>query len=76
MKKLTIDELGIMIGDGFKETDRKIEELRTELKTEMNTRFDGVESTMEHRFDEVSSRLTGVEKRLWIVESRSHFNSD
>lgn len=69
--KLTIDKLGIMIGDGFKDADRKIEELRSEMDSRFNKvdeHFNKVETTMEHRFDEVDSRLTSVEKRLWKIE--------
>lgn len=61
----TIDNLAIAVGKGFQEVDTKIGELRTE----MDTRFDRVEATMDHGFMEMKNRL-------WQVESSRFFNNN
>jgi len=62
MKKITlkvisdsIDKLAISTGKGFAEVDRRI---------------DGLEVTMNHRFDEIGGRLTSVERRITILEEK------
>ena len=57
-KKITTDDLAIMIGKGFSGVDKKFEK--------MDERFDKV----ENRLEKVENRLEKVENRLEKVEKK------
>jgi len=64
-KKITTDDLAIMIGKGFSGVDKKFEK--------MDERFDKVENRLEkveNRLEKVENRLEKVENRLEKVEKK------
>jgi tetrahydromethanopterin S-methyltransferase subunit G len=63
-KPITIDALAVMINNGFKEADKRIDSLETKLNTKidnledrMNTRMDSLEVRLNTRMDNLEDRL-------------------
>lgn len=79
---VTVEKLAGAMQDGFESINKKIDSgfARAEdkfsgvgqqfefLAERIDKRIDGLESTMNHRFDEVGSRLTSVEGRTRALE--------
>lgn len=71
-KKMTIDELAIIVSNGFtnfaEEFNNKIDKLKeeivTELKEEMDTRF----AKVDERFEQIDKRFTQMDKSFDRLE--------
>lgn len=68
-KKMTIEDLAVMVGKGFSEVHDKIDSgfARVDKKfDEIDERFDGIDK----RFDGVDKRLNGIDNRLDGIDNR------
>lgn len=59
-KEMTVDELAGIIKNSFDAVDKRFDKV--------DSRIDGLENTVGHKLDDLSIRLTSVEKRLWKFE--------
>jgi hypothetical protein len=76
--KMTIDDLAVRMDRGFRSIDKRFEYIDQKfegvgqqfesLAERVDIGFDNAESTMKHNHAELSTRLTGVERRLGKVE--------
>ena len=64
--KMTLDTLAGIVKNSFvdmeRQTDKRFEKVDQHL--------DRLESTMNHRFDEMVGRLTSVERRTTVLEEK------
>ena len=67
--KMTLDKLAGIIKNRFDEVDLKFVEI-DERFNGVDQRFDRIEATMEHNQAELCGRLTSVERRTTILESK------
>ena len=76
-----VEKLADRMDRGFKSADKsidiKLEKLAVstgkgfeDLEKRMNERFDKVDSTLEHKTAELSTRLTSVESRTRVLEAK------
>lgn len=72
----TIDKLAISTGKSFKYMEERFDGIDQRFDwmdkrlDRMDRRFDGLDATMEHGFAELGSRLTSVERRTTLLESK------
>jgi len=62
-RKVTINELALMIGKGFAGVDAKFAQVN-ERFTQMDERFD----RMDERFDRMEMKLDSLERRIFAIE--------
>lgn len=68
--KITIDKLGEMINNGFKESRRELLEVKTELIRRMDSQFGQVDS----RFDSIEDQISKI--RLNYATTDEHNRLD
>lgn len=61
-KKMTIDELAIIVSNGF-------ESMRVEFKEDLKGDITGLRTEMNFRFDQVDQRFDVVDRRLTRIET-------
>ena len=62
-RKVTINELALMIGKGFAGVDAKFAQVNEKF-TQMDERFD----RMDERFDRMEMKLDSLERRIFAIE--------
>lgn len=65
-KKMTIDELAIIVSNGFVSLEERIE---TRLKEEIGREIGGLRTEMNERFVQVDQRFDIVDRRLTRMEN-------
>ena len=63
---IKLERLAISTGKGFEDLEKRMNE-KFDI---VDKRFDKVDSTMEHSRQELSSRLTSVERRTMALEEK------
>ena len=70
VRKVTIDELALMIGKGFRGVDERFDKMDERIDG-MDERFDRMDKRfdkMDERFDRMELKLDSLERRIFAIE--------